>query len=91
MKLTHLSLIVAGLALAGCTNLNAPLSTNQDQFAAQNFAAQVEDPTAKTGAPAMSAAMADAAIARYQAGEATLGNEAEGGETTFNFNMHPGE
>ena len=89
MKRTGLIIILSGAAMMGCTNLSAQMSVNEGQFQAQNFAAQVEDPTAAEGAPVMSAAMSDAAIARYEAGE--VGGEDEGDAAVFTFNMTPAE
>ena len=89
MKITHLMLIASGVALAGCTNLNDPMSSNEGQVAVKNFAAQVEDPTADKGAPSMSASMSDAAIERYEAGEVGEAPEEDG--ASFTFNMEPSE
>lgn len=89
MKTAQLLLIASGAVLAGCTNLNAPMSVNEDLATMQNFAAQVEDPTPVEGAPSMSASMSDAAIARYEAGETADQGESE--TASFTFSATPAE
>ena len=89
MKRTSLFVIVAGAALAGCANLNDPMSVNQDHSATINFAEQVEDPTAKTGAPSMIASMSDKAIVDYATGQD--GGESDSEGAAFTFNMQPAE
>lgn len=81
MKLLATTSIVAlGVALGGCTNLNYPLSTESNKFAANNFDAQVVDATPAEGAPAFDAEMADAAYERYLDDEVKQPFEEEAGQ-----------
>lgn len=87
MKMSKSMIIVALASLgAGCTNLALPISTTQDQFAKQNFAAQVVDPEPAEGAPQADAEMVDAAVDRYRNDEIkSVASEAREQSVTLGF------
>lgn len=84
---------VSAIALSSgaCVNLDYPISTVDGASAKANFAAQVVDPKPAEGAPEMDAAMADAAVARYRAGEVKQASEeAEAQAIQLNFSPDSG-